>query len=183
MIRSFLITQQFDIGVDTQNLVTVQVTLPNTRYPQPADRLAFQERMTERLENVPGVDSLTIASIPPAAGAQMRTLKIEGRDMVDANNRLPNVARITVVPEYFAALDLNVRLGRGFTETDGAAGAETVIVNEVFVARYFPDTDPLGARLRLGGDLDRGAEDLTRAVAHDHRREPARISAEPEPGS
>jgi predicted permease len=161
MIRSFLITQQFDIGVDTQNLVTVQVQLPNTRYPQPADRLAFQERLTERLENVPGVDSLTIASQPPAGGGQMRTLKIEGRDMVDANNRLPNIARIVVVPEYFASLDLTVRRGRGFNETDGAAGAETVIVNEVFVERYFPDSDPLGSRLRLGTDLNRGTEDLT----------------------
>jgi len=161
MIRSFLITQQFDIGVDTQNLVTVQVQLPNTRYPQPADRVAFQERLTERLENVPGVDSVTIASTPPAGGGQFRTLKIEGRDMVDANNRLPNVGRITVVPEYFAALDLTVRLGRGFNEQDGAAGAEVVIVNEVFVERYFPDADPIGARLRLGGDLNRGTEDVT----------------------
>jgi predicted permease len=161
MIRSFLITQQFDIGVNAENLVTVQVTLPNTRYPQPTDRLAFQERVSERLRNVPGVDSVTIASQPPAAGGQMRTLKIEGRGMVDANNRLPNIARITVVPEYFESLDLSLRRGRGFNEADGAAGAEVVIINEVFAARYFPDSDPLGARLRLGGDLNRGTEDLT----------------------
>jgi putative ABC transport system permease protein len=161
MIRSFLITQRFDIGVDTQNLVTVQINLPNARYPQAADRLAFQERLTERLATVPGVDALTIASQPPAGGAQLRTLKIEGRDMVDANNRLPGVARIIVVPEYFAALDLTVRRGRGFTQADGEAGAETVIVNEQFVTRYFPDSDPLGARLRLGGDMNRGTEDLT----------------------
>jgi putative ABC transport system permease protein len=161
MIRSFLITQQFDIGVDTENLVTVQVQLPNSRYPQPADRHAFQERLIERLETVPGVDSVTIASQPPAAGAQVRTLKIEGRDMADANNRLPNVGRIAVVPEYFEALDLTVRRGRGFTEADGAPGAEVVIVNEVFVERYFPDADPIGTRLRLGGDLNRGTEDLT----------------------
>ena len=160
MIRSFLITQQFDIGVDTQNLVTVQVTLPNSRYPQPTDRLAFQERLEERLETLPGVAALTIVSQPPAGGAVIRTLKIEGREMADANNRLPNVARILVVPDYFEALDLGVRRGRGFTATDGGAGAEAVIVNEVFVARYFPDADPLGARLRLGADLNRGTEDL-----------------------
>ncbi len=160
MIRSFLITQQFDIGVDTENLVTVQVTLPNARYPQPADRLAFQERLAERLESLPGVADLTIVSQPPAGGAQIRTLKIEGREMTDANNRLPNVARIVVVPGYFDALDLAVRRGRAFTETDGAAGAEAVIVNEPFVARYFPDTDPLGMRLRLGENVNRGTEDL-----------------------
>ena len=160
MIRSFLIAQQFDIGVDTQNLVTAQVFLPPARYPQPADRLAFQESLTERLQTVPGVDSLTVVSQPPAGGAAMRTLKIEGRDMTDANNRLPNVARIMVDPGYFNALDLGVRRGRGFTESDGAAGSEVVIVNEVFATRYFENADPLGSRIRLGTDLDRGTEDL-----------------------
>ena len=161
MIRSFLITQRFDIGVDTENLVTVQLTLPASRYPQPADRLAFQETLTERLETVPGVESLTIVSQPPAGGAVARTLRIEGREMTDANNRLPNVARIAVVPDYFEALDLPIRRGRGFLATDGMPGAETVIVNEPFVERYFPDADPLGSRLRLGADVNRGTEDLT----------------------
>ena len=160
MIRSFLITQRFDIGVDTRNIVTVQVAPPSSRYPQPADRLAFQERLSERLESLPSMDTLTIVSHPPAGGAAFRALKIEGRDMTDANNRLPIVARLSIVPGYFDALDLAVRRGRAFTETDGAAGAETVIVNEPFVARYFPDEDPLGKRLRLGEDLNRGTEDL-----------------------
>ena len=159
MIRSFLITQQFDIGVNTENLVSVQLTLPNARYPQPADRVAFQERLQERLEAVPGVDALTIVSQPPAGGAQMLTLKIEGREMVDANNRLPTVYRLVVVPDYFESLELPISRGRVFTETDGVPGAEAVIVNETFVARYFPDTDPIGSRLRLGQDLNRGTED------------------------
>jgi predicted permease len=163
MIRSFLITQRFDIGVDTQNIVTVQVAPPSFRYPQPLDRLAFQERLSERLETLPSMDTLTIVSHPPAGGAAFRTLKIEGREMTDANNRLPSVARLSVVPGYFDALDLTVRRGRAFTETDGAAGAEAVIVNEPFVARYFPDEDPLGKRLRLGEDLNRGTEDLEAA--------------------
>src|SRR5262245_14276947 len=161
MIRSFLIAQQFDIGVNTENLVSVQLTLPNARYPQPADRVAFHDRMMERLEAVPGVDALTVVSQPPAGGAQMMTLKIEGREMTDANNRLPNIYRLVVVPDYFGSLDLPIRRGRAFAETDGVPGAEAVIVNETFVARYFPDTDPIGGRLRLGQDLNRGTEDTT----------------------
>ena len=161
MIKSFLVTQRFDIGVDTENLVTVQINLPQSRYPQPLDRLAFQDRLTERLERLSNIDSITIVSQPPAGGAVMRTLKIEGREMTDANNRLPSIARIAVVPDYFESLDLAMRRGRAFAETDGAPGSETVIVNEPFVERYFPDSDPLGARLRLGADLNRGTEDLT----------------------
>jgi putative ABC transport system permease protein len=160
MIRSFLITQRFDIGVDTQNLVSVQISMQAARYPLPADRLAFQERLKERLENLPGVDSLAIVSVPPAGGAAMRTLKIEGREMTDSNNRLPSVATIMVAPDYFEALDLAIRRGRGFAESDGAAGAEAVIVNETFVTRYFETEEPLGRRIRIGADVIRGTEDL-----------------------
>jgi putative ABC transport system permease protein len=160
MIRSFLITQQFDIGVDTDRILSVQVTLPNARYPQATDRVAFHDSLMERLGALPGMDGVTIASHPPAGGAASRTLKLEGRELIDENNRLPIVARVAVFPGYFEALGLTVRRGRDFIEADGAAGAEAVIVNEPFVARYFPGEDPLGKRLRLGNDLDRGTEDL-----------------------
>lgn len=160
MMRSFLTMQRFDIGVDTQNIVTVQVSAPNARYPEPADRLAFQERLTERLGSLPSMDALALVSNPPAGGATFRTLKIEGREMTDENNRLPIIARLAVAPGYFDALDLTIRRGRAFEERDGAAGAEAIIVNEPFATRYFPDEDPLGKRLRLGTDLNRGTEDL-----------------------
>jgi putative ABC transport system permease protein len=159
MLRSFLITQQFDIGVDARNLITVQVTPSRARYPESADRLAFQERLKERLETSPSMATVTMASSPPAGGAMFRTLKIDGREMTDANNRLPIIGGLAIAPGYFDALQLTVRRGRAFTETDGAPGAEAVIVNEPFVARYFPGEDPLGKRLRLGGDLNRRAED------------------------
>ena len=182
MIRSFLITQQFDIGVDTENLVTVQITLPNTRYPQPADRLAFQERMTERLEGLPGVESLTIVSNPPAGGAQMRTLKIEGREMVDENNRLPTVARIIVVPEYFASLDLSdeawPRVHRnGWRGGRRSGDRQRGVRGAVFSGRG-PARGSPASRRRPGSRHRRPL----RALAHDHRREPAGFSAEPEPG-
>ena len=159
MLRSLLVMQRFDFGVNTENVVSVQVAPARSRYPQPADRLAFQERLEERLRTLPTADAVTMASNPPANGALIRTLKIEGREMTDTNNRLPIVGAIAVAPGYFGALGLAIRRGRAFTETDGAAGAESVIVNEPFVALYFPDEDPLGKRLRLGGDLNRGAED------------------------
>ena len=106
------------------------------------------------------MDSLTLVSNPPAGGAIFKTLKIEGREMTDENNRLPIVGGIAAVPGYFPALDLAVRRGRDFTDADGVAGAEVAIVNEPFVERYFPGEDPLGKRLRLGNDLNRGTEDL-----------------------
>jgi len=88
-----------------------------------------------------------------------RALKIEGQEITDANDRLPIVGALSIAPSYFDALGLAIGRGRAFAATDGAPGAEAAIVNEPFVAQYFPGQDPLGKRLRLSSGADRGAED------------------------
>jgi predicted permease len=159
MIRSFMNTQRFDIGVDTNRMLTVQIQPGAARYPQPSDRLAFEERTTEQLLSLPGMDSLVIASHPPAGGAALRTLKIEGRVMTDKNNRLPIEGRIAVFPGYFQSMNIKLSRGRDFRQADGLPGAEAAIVNQQFVTKYFPGEEPLGKRLRLGQDLNRGLDD------------------------
>jgi predicted permease len=159
MIRSFLTMYSFDIGVQTDNLMTVQIQPTNSRYPRPEDRLAFQERLTERLQALPGIDMMTIASHPPAGGGLTRTLKLQDRNIADSNNRLPTVTRLAIVPGYFEALGARINRGRNFNDGDRGAGAEVAIVNEPFVAKYWPGEDPVGRRIRLGQDFERGGDD------------------------
>jgi predicted permease len=161
MIRSFLNMNRFDIGVDTDNLMTVQIQPANKRYPQPSDRLGFEEKLLQRLGSLPGIGSMTIASQPPAGGAQLRTLKIDGREIADKDNRLPTVDRIAVVAGYFQFLHTGVSRGRAFTDTDGHAGGEVAIVNPSFASKYFPNEESLGKRIRLGTDFVRGTDDPT----------------------
>jgi predicted permease len=69
------------------------------------------------------------------------------------------VTRLSIVPDYFQAFNLRVSRGRGFTGSDGAAGSEIAIVNEPFAAKYWPGEDPVGKRIRLGQDFERGTDD------------------------
>jgi predicted permease len=161
MIRSFLNMNRFDIGADTNNLMTVQIQPASKRYPQPSDRLAFEERLLQRLGSLPGIESITIASQPPAGGAAPRTLKIDGREIADKDNRLPTVDRIAVVAGYFRFLHTSVSRGRDFNAADGRPGGEVAIVNPSFASKYFPNEDPLGKRIRLGTDFVRGTDDPT----------------------
>jgi predicted permease len=161
MIRSFLNSEKLDVGVDTSRMQTVQIQPSRARYPGASDRLAFEEQLMQRLAALPGMELAVVASHPPAGGAAMRTLKIEGRDMADKNDRLPITGRIAVLPGYFQALNLRLLRGREFTPTDGGTGSEAAIVNETFVRKYFPNEDPLGKRIRIGQDLSRRRDDLT----------------------
>jgi predicted permease len=159
LVRSFLNMARFDIGVDTENLMTVAVQPAASRYPTPEDRIAFQQRLAERLNSLPGMDALTIASQPPAGGAAPKVLALADRNIADGQNRFPIVSRIVVVPGYFDALGLTLRQGRDFTAADGAPGGEVVIVNQPFAEQYFPGEDAVGRRIRLGNDIGRAADD------------------------
>jgi predicted permease len=59
---------------------------------------------------------------------------------------------LIVGPDYFRVFGFRVLRGRAFTETDGLPGKEAVIVNQRFAARYWPNEDALGKRLRIVRD-------------------------------
>jgi predicted permease len=161
MMRSFLNMMAFDIGVNTADVMTVQIQPAAVRYPQPSDRLAFEEKLRERLGSLPGVERATIASHAPAGGAGTRVLNIQGRELADKNNRLPTVDRIVAVPGYFRMINVSIARGRDFTDADGAPGAEIAIVNPAFNAKFFPNEDPVGKRIRLGTDFVHYTDDAT----------------------
>src|SRR4029450_11825569 len=89
--------------------------------------------------------------MPPAVpfgGSEGRRLQIDGRPE-PADGQLPRIAYITISSRYFDVVGATIRRGRALTDTDGAPGAEVAVVNERFVAQYFPNEAPLGHRIKL----------------------------------
>ena len=70
MIRSFLNVYRATLGVNTANVLVMRVALPQTKYEQPNDRIAFHDSLNARLASLPGVESVAIAYAPPTAGSQ-----------------------------------------------------------------------------------------------------------------
>ncbi len=56
---------------------------------------------------------------------------------------------VTVSPGFFATAGVQIRRGRGFSETDGLAGAENIVINAALASQFFPGEDPIGRRLRF----------------------------------
>ena len=59
-----------------------------------------------------------------------------------------------ITPGYFDVVGVSPIRGRAFTRQDGPDGQPVALVNERFVALFFPDGEPIGARIRLGGDRE-----------------------------
>ncbi len=112
MIRSFFKTQFVDLGISSENLLTARISIPATKYPNPASQVRFEEVLRERLHSIQGLETLTFTSNAPAGGALRRTLKLEDRNIADANNKLPSVNTLAIAPGYFRELRLTMRRGR-----------------------------------------------------------------------
>jgi predicted permease len=148
MIRSFFKLYSFNLGIDTASMLTMQVALPDGKYPAAADRRLFHDALLPRLAAVPGMQAAAIASELPSGGAGSRGLEIEGRPWSDPANP-PRTASVVISPGYFDVAGVAMRRGRTFHDRDGTAGSETAIVNERFAAQFFPDQDVIGRRIRL----------------------------------
>ena len=148
MIRSFLKLYSFDLGAETGNVLTMRTGLPDQKYPKPEQRQLFYESLLGRLQAIPGMQVSAIASAVPFGGSDGRRLEIDGRP-APADGQLPRIAYITISSRYFDVVGVTMRRGRALTDTDGAPGAEVAVVNDRFVAQYFPNEDPLGRRIKL----------------------------------
>jgi predicted permease len=149
MVRSFMNLQTLDAGFATDHLVTMRMALPETKYASPEARLAFYDRVEPRLAAIAGVESVAITTTVPPLEAGVRSFEIDGRPAAEPGQASGRVGTVRISPRFFEVLGVQMRRGRAFNETDGAPGAETVIVNERMASQLFPGEDPIGRRLRF----------------------------------
>ncbi len=149
MVRSFLKIYTLDLGIRTANLMTMRMQLPEVKYPTPETRRAFYDRLAPRLASIPGADSVALTTAVPPFGAGRRGLEIEGRPVRKAGEEAPQVVVVTISPGFFETAGVQLLRGRVFRDTDGAAGSETIIINERLASQYFKGEDPIGRRIKF----------------------------------
>lgn len=147
MIRSYLKIHSADMGVNTANVVGGLVNFPEAKYSA-EERISFFDRLTTRLETMPGVESVALAENLPSWGSAKLPYEIAGDPPADENRR-PQISTLSISPSYFATLRASVLAGRDFTDADTAASGPVAIVNQLFAARHWPGENPLGKRIRL----------------------------------
>jgi predicted permease len=152
LVRSFLRLQSVDPGYRTHQLLTLRLSLPKSRYAQRAALATFHHRLAPRLQALPGVREVGVASVSPLTPWRATiNFTVEGQtpprpeDVPLANYR-------AVDERYFAAMEIPVLRGRAFAPSDTPAAAPIVLVNRTLAERYWPGGDPVGARLRIDDD-------------------------------
>lgn len=146
-ITSLWRLQHIDLGIDPDGVLTMRLTLPGSRY-QGSDITRFFEQLQGRVEAVPGVSGVAVASQLPPRGFIRQQFSFP-EQVVDSDSELP-VALLTIVSqEYHPAMGIPVLAGRAFTDADRVDSVPVAVVNETFARRYL-GRDPVGRRVKLG---------------------------------
>jgi len=148
LVRSLVALQHMPLGFNPDGVVTLQVSLPQTRYPMPR-RIAFYRELNATLLALPGVKAAAIGSgIPFGAGNLTQSpFLAPGSPALPAGTAVPIDWR-TVSPGYFKALDIPLVRGRDFTDADVAGAPEVVIVSRATARAMWGDADPIGRAIR-----------------------------------
>ena len=151
LIRSLIELNRIDLGFNPGNVLTAQVQVPVTDYPQPADVVRFHRQVIERIAQIPGVRAAGSARVLPLARSIGDwSIKIEGRPYVPEEN--PNGDYQAVTPGYFDAMSLKLIRGRFLTGADREGTQPVVVINETMASRYWPGEDAIGRQFHMGTD-------------------------------
>jgi predicted permease len=160
LVRSFASLTGADPGIPVENLLTVEIELPDSRYPQKAHANAFYDDLRQRLERLPGVRSAAATSALPVGGGgiYMERAVVEEHAPRPPVGRDYNTGWVFVTPGYFQTLGIALQQGRPILPTDDDGSQPVVVINRALARQMFGERDPLGLRLVAWEEEDEPAE-------------------------
>jgi predicted permease len=155
-IRSLQRAHSFELGFKPDAVLAVSFDLGLQGYNEARGK-EFLQRLNERLERLPGVQTVSLTDFLPL-GFMGRSTPVtpQGRDLPPEER--PDAGNFAVGLRYFATLGTPLLRGRDFTAQDTAGAPAVAIISEGLARRLWPDLkdvgEALGKRVHLGGPDD-----------------------------
>ncbi len=147
LVESFRRLAQVDPGYQPDHLLTMELSLTRSRYPDRSLVLDFFRQFLGRLESSPGVEEVGAASAiltlgTPASGF----ITLEGRPPLSRTE--PEIPYVAVTSNYFRAMRIPILKGESFPE-QLSQDNWVVAINQAMEERYWPNENPIGKRFRF----------------------------------
>ena len=152
LIRTFLNLRTVDPGFNTNNVLTMAMSVNGERFQKTSGVAQIIHDGTERLNAVPGVTSAAAACCLPLEGGLGLPFDIVGRP----KGNDPSTGGGGYFPvswSYFDTFQVPILRGRNFNEHDDGSAPGVVIINAAMAKQYWPKADPLVDRLMIGANM------------------------------
>ena len=150
LVRSFTKLAAVDPGFNVQPALTFDLTLPDARYAEEPQQIAFFDQLLPKLEALPGVQAAAaVMALPLTGNSFVITFEVAGRPPV-APAQQPAMQIRVATTKYFQLIGIPLKRGRLFTADDRAGSPPVVVITEAAARQYFPNEDPIGKKITLG---------------------------------
>jgi putative ABC transport system permease protein len=158
LTKSFARLLSVDTGFSPEHVVSFKVSLPATKYPYETDARKFAARALADLRQVPGTQTASASFFKPFDNGMMRTVvDVRGEPPRKTDQRRLSMVE-PVSPDYFRTLQMKVKAGRVFDETEnGFSGEPVLVINEALARKYFANSNPIGKFFTYGIGHDTAA--------------------------
>jgi putative ABC transport system permease protein len=153
MIKALAHLQGVDLGFNPNNLLRASVPLQGPQYRDPWRHTEFFRQLLARIEALPGVEAATLSRGVPMRGWA-------GWNFVTADNphpsagEVPDANYVVVAPNYFRTMQIRMRQGRPFTDSDTPSSRPVVIVSESLARKHWLGQEAIGKRLKVSSDAN-----------------------------
>jgi putative ABC transport system permease protein len=147
LIKGFWRLRSVDPGFSTENLLTMRIELPESRYKEIPRQTQFRQNLLDRLNALPGVQAAMVSELPLSGEQLTHNFIIDGRPPLPVGEE-PELNVRSVGGDYFHTMNIPIIQGRDLTSQDRAETPKVGVVNKSFVQQYFPGESPLGKRIR-----------------------------------
>ena len=143
-------SKRVDPGFDARNLLTMELALPYSKYPEKRQQAAFFRQVIARAgpcpeSNLPAWDKHSAHW----RGRQLNVFHCAGPTGPTARSATRSQRTAWVSPGYFRTMGIPFARGRDFSERDVEGAPKVVIINQPLAHRYWPGEDPVGQRITI----------------------------------
>ena len=151
LLRSFAQILRVDPGFRPERVLTMRVALPDAVYSKPEQVRGFYNRLLDQVQKLPGVQAAgAVSALPLGAEGGSGTVTVDTQS-VRLEDTTPEADQRVVTPDYFKAMGISLVRGRFFDGRDSDTAPPVAIIDESLAANFWPNQDPIGKRLHLGG--------------------------------
>jgi putative ABC transport system permease protein len=149
MIRSFQQLQRVNPGFDSQNVMTMTLSVANSKFHSPLEQIAFFDQVLRRVRTLPAVQSAGVVDDVPLDGnGSHQPIAIEGRPALAMADQ-PEVDVRLASPGYMSSMRIQILRGRDFNDSDVAGRPAVILISESMAREFWPGEVPIGKRLTM----------------------------------
>ena len=164
MIQSFVKMSSASPGLNASKVMTSTIALRGENYREPAQMLAFTQKLLDRVRQLPGVEKAGVTTFLPFFSGNQFGVYIEGQPNGPHDRIMADSLRIT--PDYFSTMGIRVLEGRVFNDFDTDKSKAVGIVDETLARRYFPGGSAIGKKFYTGPSANLKTVEIVGVVSH-----------------